>query len=482
MIKRKKILISAAAAAIVLTAGVSVWAHQTSGLENEETVYKETYAQNGNLTVGISESGSVSIGILSQELDLEDNGSAGTGSTSLNQQSNGTVTGSSTDTDALIVEEVYVSVGQSVSVGDALLKLTDESVETYKNSLQEAVTTAKADVSEAALSARKQKLSAGYSYQLSLAKGSVAQEEYETQISQLQKALDEAQEAVDESASLIQYYQEQIDAGVDLSESLSKEQEKYSTLYTRLKSAKNNYTTKSMEAEKTYQEAVLSSRNANSQYSVDVSSVESNVKSAEETLEEAEETLADFEAFIGDGIIYAEYAGTVMEIGYEEGEELSTDTCIVSFADASEVTMTVSVSQEDITDIAVGDVVDISLTAYEDTVFEGVVQGIDTSVSSGSSTVSYNVTVLFTGETNGIYADMTGTVTFIEKQVTNVLYVSNKAIINDGTESYVKVKDAAGTITKVKVVTGFSDGVNVEIQSGLSEGDTVLIESKVSAA
>lgn len=286
---------------------------------------------------------------------------------------------------------------------------------------------------------------------------------------------------MDESASLIQYYQEQIDAGVDLSESLSKEQEKYSTLYTRLKSAKNNYTTKSMEAEKTYQEAVLSSRNANSQYSVDVSSVESNVKSAEETLEEAEETLADFEAFIGDGIIYAEYAGTVMEIGYEEGEELSTDTCIVSFADASEVTMTVSVSQEDITDIAVGDVVDISLTAYEDTVFEGVVQGIDTSVSSGSSTVSYNVTVLFTGETNGIYADMTGTVTFIEKQVTNVLYVSNKAIINDGTESYVKVKDAAGTITKVKVVTGFSDGVNVEIQSGLSEGDTVLIESKVSA-
>lgn len=157
MIKRKKILISAAAAAIVLTAGVSVWAHQTSGLENEETVYKETYAQNGNLTVGISESGSVSIGILSQELDLEDNGSAGTGSTSLNQQSNGTATGSSTDTDALIVEEVNVSVGQSVSVGDALLKLTDESVETYKNSLQEAVTTAKADVSEAALSAQKQK-------------------------------------------------------------------------------------------------------------------------------------------------------------------------------------------------------------------------------------------------------------------------------------------------------------------------------------
>ena len=60
-----------------------------------------------------------------------------------------------------------------------------------------------------------------------------------------------------------------------------------------------------------------------------------------------------------------------------------------------------------------------------------------------------------------------------------MLYVSNKAIINEGTSYYVKMKDENGIIQKVQVITGFSDGINVEITSGLEEGDTVLIESQV---
>ena len=109
----------------------------------------------------------------------------------------------------------------------------------------------------------------------------------------------------------------------------------------------------------------------------------------------------------------------------------------------------------------------------------GEVDSIDTSSSSGSSTVSYNVTAAFAGDITGIYTDMTGNVTFISRQVTDVLYVSNKAVQFDGTTSYVKVKDADGTIRMVDVETGFSDGVNVEITSGLTEGETVLIESQV---
>lgn len=86
------------------------------------------------------------------------------------------------------------------------------------------------------------------------------------------------------------------------------------------------------------------------------------------------------------------------------------------------------------------------------------------------------MTVTFSDDVDGVFTDMTGNVTFIQKQVEDVLYVSNKTIINEGTASYVKVKDADGNIKKVEVTTGFSDGINVEITSGLSEGDTVLIE------
>ena len=75
---------------------------------------------------------------------------------------------------------------------------------------------------------------------------------------------------------------------------------------------------------------------------------------------------------------------------------------------------------------------------------------------------------------------MTAQVTFITKETETVVYVSNRAVSRENGKSYVKKKEADGSITRQEIITGFSDGVNVEIKEGLSEGDTVLIESKVS--
>ena len=467
MKKKKLWLVTGVAAAAVLAAGTVTFAYQSGSDSEEQAVYKEVTVEKGNLTAGVTESGSVTIGTLDQTLDFsEDSSSASTQNNSSAQNSAGENATSSTSTaSTLEVETVYVTAGQTVAEGDPILKLTEESVASYKKDLEEAVTEAKTAVSEAGLSAEKQKVSASYSYNLSTAEGSVAQETYKAAIKQLQEAVDDAQEAVDTSASLINYYQEQIDAGVDLSASLTEEQKNYDKLYTKLVAAKNNYTTKSIEAEKTLKEAELSAKNASSQYSVDVSGAEA---------------LEAFEAAIGDdGTIYAEYTGTITDLSYEAGDTISSGATVATFSNADAVTITVSVSEEDITNIAVGDVVEIELSAYEDQTFAGEVDSIDTSSSSGSSTVSYNVTAAFAGDITGIYTDMTGNVTFISRQVTDVLYVSNKAVQFDGTTSYVKVKDADGTIRMVDVETGFSDGVNVEITSGLTEGETVLIESQV---
>lgn len=482
MKKKKLWLVTGVAAAAVLAAGTVTFAYQSGSDSEEQTVYKEVTVEKGNLTAGVTESGSVTIGTLDQTLDFsEDSSSASTQNNSSAQNSAGENATSSTSTaSTLEVETVYVTAGQTVAEGDPILKLTEESVASYKKDLEEAVTEAKTAVSEAGLSAEKQKVSASYSYNLSTAEGSVAQETYEATVKQLQEAVDDAQEAVDTSASLINYYQEQIDAGVDLSASLTEEQENYDKLYTKLVAAKNNYTTKSIEAEKTLKEAELSAKNASSQYSVDVSGADNDITDAKDTLSDAEEALEKFETAIGDdGTIYAEYTGTITDLAYEEGDTISSGATVATFSNTDAVTITVSVSEEDITNIAVGDVVEIELSAYENQTFAGEVESIDTSSSSGSSTVSYNVTAAFTGDITGIYTDMTGNVTFISRQVTDVLYVSNKAVQSDGTISYVKVKDADGTIRTVDVKTGFSDGVNVEITSGLTEGETVLIESQV---
>lgn len=246
MKKSKIYLFSGIGAAILLAAGAGIYAYRAQDSAETETVYKETKVERGTLTVGVTESGSVSIGSLTQDMDfiVSTSQTAGAQSASTSQSS-----GSSA---ALEVEEVYVTMGQEVSEGDPLLKLTEESIEKYRKELTDAVTEASAKLSEASLASKKEKVSAGYSYDLSIAKGSVAQEEYNATIAKLKEAVDEAQEAVDESQALMNYYQEMIDSGMDLSESLASEQENYNKLYNQLKSAQSAYTTQSIEAEKTY--------------------------------------------------------------------------------------------------------------------------------------------------------------------------------------------------------------------------------------
>ena len=127
-----------------------------------------------------------------------------------------------------------------------------------------------------------------------------------------------------------------------------------------------------------------------------------------------------------------------------------------------------------------GDKVDIDFLSYPGKVFEGYVSEIGSSSSSGkTSTVSYPVTVVVTTTPEKLLSGMTANVTFISKKVQDVLYVSNKAVITEGAQSYVLKQNQDGSEEKVKVDVGFSNGSVAEI-SGVSEGDTLLIKGKVS--
>lgn len=488
--KSKIAAVSIGVTVMLLVCGAGTAVYQGSQKEDTQVVYKETTVEQGNLVVGITESGSVSIGTVSQTFDLDttatDSASTAT-SASVSENAGGGQTAqsdsqSSSDTTALEVEEVYVTVGQKVNTGDKLLKLTDDSIAAYRETLEDAVTTASLAVEEAQLSAKTKQHQADYTYNSSVAAGSVAQSEYDATIATLQAAVDEAQTAVDESAAKVADYQARLAAGEDVGSELAKEQTTLASCQAKLTLAQNNYTTKSVEAKSTYEEAMLNYQNASGQRSVDTNGITDDVEDAKDTLSDAQDALEDFNNAVGDGVLYAAYAGTIMSMDYEAGDTVTAQATVATFSDDTAVTMEVSVSQEDISEVAIGDEVQIALTAYEDEAFTGTVTGIDTTTSSDNSTVSYTVTVNFTGDVSKVYADMTGEVTFVTKEVDDVLYISNKAVILDGTTSYVDVKNEDGTIERKKVTTGFSNGVNVEVTDGLSAGETVLIESQVSGS
>jgi HlyD family secretion protein len=147
----------------------------------------------------------------------------------------------------------------------------------------------------------------------------------------------------------------------------------------------------------------------------------------------------------------------------------------------SDVYVPITISEEDILDISIGQEASVSMTAFPNQSFDAVVDTIAVEASrSGAATVSYTVTVRFREENDqNMYEGMSAEVTLLQHRVSDALYVSIQAVTNTNGQATVLKKGADGAGVVTNVTTGFSDGRYVEIRSGLNEGDIVLAESAV---
>lgn len=437
---------------------------------------------------------------------------------------------SASSEEELVVKKVCVSTGQNVKKGDTLLTLTKSSVESAKKSYQENYDAARIAYNEAKTTRDAAKVSAEYEYKQRIATGKSALATYkatvaslETNVSSTKVAYQKAQNGIktlpiqiaslkkkiakaksasgvmDSVNNTTQQSSSNTTTGTNttsstqssstitqLTQELTRLQTQLSEYRSNLNSLKSQYTsakkalkTGKITAKQTYEESRIEAKNAKALYTVALSSVNDDVDAAKETYDQTKEELEAFNAFTKNNEVTAKYTGKLTSVGYSKGDSLNSSTAIAAYVDTDGVNITVSVAQDDVSNIKVGDNVNIYLSAYEDELFEGTVTSISSS-STGDTTVSYPVVVTLSGDVSKVYDGMSSKVTFVSKEVKDVTYVSNKAITTEGTKSYVTLKKADGTTKKTKVVTGFSDGHNVEIKSGLKKGDTVLIESQVS--
>ena len=553
----------------IAVAGISLKLMEYDGAKNTESVTKETIARTGNLTLGITESGTVEIGSVTQSFD-QATGSVSTSYSSSESSSysssSGTLTGasgmnnkssagntvelsagmsangssssessssdsSSTSDASLIVEKVYISSGQKVEKGDPVLKITKSSIAEVKEVYEAAVESAELALKQAEIERDNSKLDVEYEYKARIAAGESAKTTYTATLKSLDAAVTSAENEYNTAKKMIKALPAQIKAlqkqlkaeagavtnnskdvmedsekSTDLDNALSvsdnsdgstgtatsiknqisqlkAELAEYKSRLSGLKAAvaaaKKARSVGKVTAKQTYDAAMLEYKNAKTLYEVALDGIEEDVESAGDNVADAKQELKDFNSYVGTGMITAECSGTVMSVGYSEGDSLSGDTDIATYMDSDAVTITVSVVQEDISQIKVGDTVNVNLAAYEDETYHATVTSISTT-STGTTTVSYPVVVTITGDVSKIYSGMSADVTFVTEEAEDVLYVSKKAVTTDGEKSYVTKKNADGTKSKIQVVTGFSDGHNVEIEGGLSDGDIVLIESQVS--
>lgn len=520
--KKRLIIVIAAGSLLVMAAGYTVFIAPL--LEKEQWIYKEELVERGTLKIGVSESGSLEYGITSilYDLDLEVSSEDEDGE---EEESEEVVQ------KYLKIEEVYVKSGQRIAEGDLLYKFTEDSVSDVRMLLQSAAVEAQSEYALAQAEYNLSALEAKAEYESQILAGEYASSIYKNDKESVENEITALQVEINQRTANIASLQEQLEEATEnyneiwadfkdaQKPSIENEsntvnfmimQKSYLNLQTQYENAKSalsraqqsldenaaaieslkkemsaltaKKTVSKLDAEATYQENKINGENAQINYDAQMESLKETLKEAEEEKDKIQEQLDAFEAFVGeDGCLYADGSGIVTQVSYEAGDRLRSSGTLVSYATPTDMTISVDVTQEDIVDLKVGDKVDITFTAYEDTSYEGSIQSINTTATStGSNTVSYTVVIAVEGDTTLLYGGMTADIIFVTEQKDDVLFISKKAIVEENGKTYVYYKTLLGGMELKEVEVGIDNGVNIEILSGLEEGDTIYLASRVS--
>ena len=476
--KRKKCLLAGAAVLLVIicavmgTVAVSSIRKQSDQAQTGSEVRKSSDGEKTTYTT----SGSVDVGTKTMSLSLDisefaasegfsmDSFTGGMAMPGMNVQSDESASGTRT----LKVEEVYVESGEEIQAGDPVLKLTQESEDSLRTLLTEDVSSAKTAYEEAVTAARQAEQQAQADYEMNLLYADYADSTYEETLSELkenveskQEALTEAQENYDEAVqkleekeALLTEEKQVLENASFTQEGTDKEENLYWWIvaYETEREAKELVTSLTEEIEELkdtiteYEEAVaeaernlaLANRdlqegeieaeaekekqtyqaeNAQEIYEVATGQGSFNEQQAKADYEEAQAKLEEFDQMIVDQVICAENDGVITAVYVEAGDTLTQDTELISVNDREEVTITLSVEEDDMDFTALGSQAQIVAAALPDQVFTGVVTEIgDAEIDSNTNKTTYSVVVTVQNPESLLYQDMTAEVTFSGKE------------------------------------------------------------------
>lgn len=279
------------------------------------------------------------------------------------------------------------------------------------------------------------------------------------------------------------------EALADKIEELEKKIEDYAL---QLEQAKLSQQTGTLSAEQTKALTELSAQTALAQYNLTELQLSQKVDEAQETYDQTLRQINDIEKSVSnDGIVYAPCTGMIVSINLDEGDDFDVtydedkdilnEVTLLTMTDISSVYVPITISEEDILNISIGQQASVTMTAFEGKTFDAEVDTISVEAArSGAATVSYTVTVRYLGENElDMYEGMSAETTLLQRQAADVLYINNQAVTNTNGIATVTLQLEDGSTEAREVKTGFSNGQFVEILQGLQEGDVVLAASGV---
>ena len=206
------------------------------------------------------------------------------------------------------------------------------------------------------------------------------------------------------------------------------------------------------------------------------------IQSAAETLRSAELNMDNLQEAMNNYTVTSPISGTIIEKNAKAGDALTTGSDLCTIYDLSYLEMTLNVDELQVSNVSVGQSVQVTADAVPDKTYTGTVTRVSMKGSSNGGTTTYPVTVRI-NETEGLRPGMNANAEIVVAEAVNALAVPNAAVQRGG---YVLVTqdspsaanaeqgmDAPDGFVYVSVKTGVSDDNYTQIVSGIQEGDTV---------
>ena len=203
----------------------------------------------------------------------------------------------------------------------------------------------------------------------------------------------------------------------------------------------------------------------------DIAAAQAKVVSAQATLEEAQ-------ALLKAATMTAPFDGTIVSVGAQVGDLVSSGTIIVTLADLSDLRVKAIVDETDISNVGIGQEVGITFDAFPGSRFQGQVLEVPLQGQLTQNVLTYEVPVSLGGAAEvALKPGMTANVSIVVGRRENALLVPAMAVQQGENGDVVKVQlSPKGLTVEAPVVLGLSDGTYVEVKQGLKEGDQVVAE------
>ena len=194
---------------------------------------------------------------------------------------------------------------------------------------------------------------------------------------------------------------------------------------------------------------------------------------------------------IGYAKIYSPIDGVVLSRAVDEGQTVasgfSTPTLFTIANDLTAMRVIANVDEADIGSVKEGQRVDFEVDAYPADTFRGTVTQVRLQATTTSNVVTYQVVIDAPNPDMKLMPGLTANITIYTLDKHDVLAVPVRALrFTPENEKYQEntvwrqLKD--GSLERVAVTQGVSDGVQTEILEGLSEGDRVVTGTKLVSA